>query len=373
MRPTFDAVTRFIASLDHPIITKISYFIDQYTPIFYIISLILFASTLRKENKLLKTILAIMIAVGITFSLKYLIHTPRPCTLDPSYVVYECPPAPDYSFPSGHVAISSVFLAPLVGTNAFPIFLLLNLLVGFSRINLGVHFLNDVLASFVIGFFSYDIANRLISSKTLTISKPTRTLETTLEIRRQALHIIVCIFLVVSIIFSSLVYGQNGPVYVEFLVFIGIMVMLWIINDKLLGKESKVSKVMFSMFERSGVIPGYGAFWYAMGVLFLFVFITDVNYLIASIIALGIGDGVATLVGKYGRLQNPLDRNKTVEGTLGFFTSVMLLSYPFVGMLAIPLAALTAIVEAIPPKFDDNFTIPLSCIIFYHIFVRPFF
>ncbi|MFA5792297.1 MAG: phosphatase PAP2 family protein [Candidatus Gracilibacteria bacterium] len=71
----------------------------------------------------------------------------------------------DYSFPSGHSAVASVFFLSLiylfkdsiknryakylfVCTNIFLI-----LLIGFSRIYLGVHLLSEVIAGFAVGVF----------------------------------------------------------------------------------------------------------------------------------------------------------------------------------------------------------------------------
>lgn len=365
MQPAFDAVTRYIFSISDPWLTAVASFVDSYILVIYIIALIFFANALRRKKRLIKALIAVLLALLITFALKYGIQIPRPCMLDPNYVKVDCPSSPDFSFPSGHEALAAVILAPFVGTPAFPIFFILSLAIGFLRINLGVHFLNDVLAGFVIGFFSYDIIDRLISKGTLTIRHFPH--DAKFELRRQLLHIVVGVLLIASLFISAHLYRANGPVYLEFVIFLGLLVLLVMIHDRSSSKRSGITSTLFSAFERPGARQGYGAFWYGMGTLLLFVFINDINFLAASLVALGIGDGIATLVGSRGKMRNPLNPKKTVEGTLAFFISTAAISFFFIGPLAFVLALLTALVESLPPKFDDNFTIPLVCIIIYMV------
>ena len=366
MRPAFDAITRYIFSINEPWLTQAAHFFDVYTPLIYLIAVLLFVNTLRMQKRFIKTILAVLLATLIVFMLKYTQEIPRPCMLDQNYIKVECPASPDFSFPSGHEAIASAVLAPFVGTSAFPIFLVLALVTGFLRINLGVHFLNDVLGGFVIGFFSYDIIDRIISEGTLTLRvKPH---DTKFEIRRQLLHISVGIFILLLLLAFTAVYHANGETYVEFIIFVGLLSLLVMIHDRISGKEHKITTLLFNLFERSGARQGYGAFWYGMGVLLLFVFINDTMFLAASLIALAVGDGVATIVGRMGKHRNPLNPHKTIEGSLAFFLSTAILTYPLIGPLALALSILTMLAEMLPPKFDDNFMIPLVCIIFYILF-----
>jgi len=139
------------------------------------------------------------------------------------------------------------------------------------------------------------------------------------------------------------------------------------INDFLLCKEKSIFNFLFRTFERKKFIPGYGAFWYGLGILFCFVFLIDYKQIIVTIIALGIGDAYSTLVGRKGRIKNPLNSNKTIEGSLAFFITTSLFSFPFIGPLAFLFGFFTAFCESLPLKIDDNFIIPLASVIFFLI------
>lgn len=66
-------------------------------------------------------------------------------------------PIDTYSFPSGHTAAATV--AAMIFSYAFfwiiPIAVIIVMLIGFSRIYLGVHYLSDVIIGFLLGQISF--------------------------------------------------------------------------------------------------------------------------------------------------------------------------------------------------------------------------
>jgi len=104
--------------------------------------------------------------VGISFffsallvqGLKIIFRVPRPWVYDPDFIPVHgaITEATGYAFPSGHTQNAAAWLGAL-GANIKPkiwkfICFLLAILVGFSRMYLGVHYLSDVFVSLIISF-----------------------------------------------------------------------------------------------------------------------------------------------------------------------------------------------------------------------------
>lgn len=135
-----------------------------------IITLVLILEKHKKESVLFG--LTFGMGVVANYLLKFFFQRPRP-VLDPLIE------ATNYSFPSGHAMNSTIFY----GLLAFYIFHftrkklaslvmgivcgLIIILIGFSRVYLGVHYPSDVIAGFVVG--GWWLVTTLLMEKTLVL------------------------------------------------------------------------------------------------------------------------------------------------------------------------------------------------------------
>jgi dolichol kinase len=182
-----------------------------------------------------------------------------------------------------------------------------------------------------------------------------------LEIRRRLIHISVGIVIIAVLS----IWGAGSYEYIEGALLALFLIGLWIIDQKLKKRKLPVVDYMLEMFERPNAIPAYGAFWYGMGVLLLLSFVRSIDYVQAGIAVLAIGDGIATLVGRSGTRRLFYNPNKTVEGTAAFFIASSVAAYIFIGVYGVALSFICALAESVDWGVDDNFIIPLVCVLFY--------
>ena len=158
-------ITRFLQSIDSVIsVVMKSVSWAGYTPqslwLVALAALLLFLIRLRWEATV--AILSAIFDVMINFTVKTLIHRPRP----PADLVRVVKVYASYSFPSGHVMFYTVFF----GFICFLIYTMMKqswyrtvlliifgsqvLLIGVSRVYLGEHWASDALGAYLLGFLT---------------------------------------------------------------------------------------------------------------------------------------------------------------------------------------------------------------------------
>jgi len=97
--------------------------------------------------------LFLMISGGVNYALKLLFAQPRPYWIDPQIIAFRTESS--FGLPSGHAQHATVFWGTLAASSSQPAILILVILIvfliGVSRVLLGVHFISDVMAGWLIG------------------------------------------------------------------------------------------------------------------------------------------------------------------------------------------------------------------------------
>ena len=151
-------VIRVIQRIESPGLTALMKFITSLGTDYFYALLILFVLWWIDEKRGLRFGILLIVSAWINIVMKDLFKQPRPFSLEPSLgIAFES----SYGAPSGHAQLSLTFWIPmavwfgniwrrrrsLIWVGA----VLLILLIGFSRLYLGVHFPTDLFAGWILG------------------------------------------------------------------------------------------------------------------------------------------------------------------------------------------------------------------------------
>jgi len=154
-------VLNFIYSFRDPLLTNIMHFVSFLGGEFTLLSATIIVVLLAfKKHKKEAVLFAFTVFFGYVFNnlVKHLLKVPRP-DIDP------LSPAGFYSFPSGHAMNSLIFYGLLayftfhftrnrgLGVLVSMLSIILIILIGFSRLYLGLHYPSDVIGGFIAGFW----------------------------------------------------------------------------------------------------------------------------------------------------------------------------------------------------------------------------
>ena len=257
--------------------------------------------------------------------------------------------------PSFYVGEAFSFVFPLLGNVLFPLSYLFAVLVSLFQSPAGLNSWLDIGVGMAIAGLGYAIAEAIVFRQKKAIDRDD-------ERARKAAHVLSNLSACLSIWILGL---QTTSYLVLLALFVGILVMhLTIIGIKVPGIEGWLSKV-----GRVGETPGEGPFYNALGILFAIGLLrSNPLAVVAVILMFGLGDGFATYIGTtYGKHKLPWNKNKTVEGTIGFTAGAMCAVFIMPEPAIVLGAVLGAIVESSPLKINDNITLPvvLSLLLYF--------
>lgn len=346
-------------SMRGDLLTNFMHFITDFGLLFLIVVIGAVSLWKRKYRMLMFMAICSVLAFEAAFLLKLIFQVPRPYVLGYSEPIFL---ASGNAFPSIHTA----FIAALVPFQKH-LFKKRNLIliysvmfaVVFSRIYLGVHSMSDIVAGIMVGavatytFLGVEQRHNLIAWFRERVTD-------TFELRRQIAHLV----LGAVIVFLLKLQLLNTQILFIITALGGLVVLL--------AMRMRVPLIhdVLEYFERPHHIkrfPGRGSFFMLLGAA-LSTLIFDLNIAMAAILIMAVGDSVTNVVGRhFGKVKNPFNEKKNIEGTfwgIGTGTLAALFFVPFAA--AFWAAVISMIIESLDLgwrrkgiELDDNVVIPL--------------
>ena len=151
--------------IKNPVLDYLSHLLANFSSMLIIIVILIsfFLINKKKRKLALPLGLSIIFSYVITYLLKFVIARPRPLGISMNFLFNLA----DYSFPSAHAAVA--FAALPILNKTYPklkwLWILSASFIAFSRIYIGVHYLSDVVAGALIGYFTSIFITKLKHGK----------------------------------------------------------------------------------------------------------------------------------------------------------------------------------------------------------------
>jgi membrane-associated phospholipid phosphatase len=142
-----DAITAAAMAIDNPMLKSVGMFLDS-SIIYAVIILVLLFLGERRNQKLAKVILCLVLAIAAATAVKNVMAVERPCA-------GQAWCHDDYSFPSLHAVAAFALMTAFLDKKTFPFYLAFALFVCFTRLNLGVHTFRDIAGALPIALIAY--------------------------------------------------------------------------------------------------------------------------------------------------------------------------------------------------------------------------
>ena len=148
----------FFTSYRITFLNSIAIFI-HYIKWYMLFGLVLVVILIRKQYKnIIPLIASLILYVIFTEVLKIVVNRERPYAVLNNSLVQDV--NPNKSFPSGHATAMFAFL-PFLDFIKY-LWLVLGIIVALSRVYLGVHYLSDVIAGVLLGYFIGELSLYLV-------------------------------------------------------------------------------------------------------------------------------------------------------------------------------------------------------------------